>query len=257
MMLKMVNMPSYTQYLGPLLSVNQGKYATRLSAEHKSIEELIERLPTANYYHVKTHPSLTNWLPFYWNGFQQTTRYTYIIQDITDQEQVWKSFRSNIRREIRKAREEVEVIQSDQVDDLITLQRMTFDRQGKSAPQSDSQLRNISDSVHSKEQGAIFYARDKQNQLHSGLLLVWDDRMAYYLVGGSDPELRTSGAASLLMWRAIQHASEKVTKFNFEGSMIRGIERFFRGFGGEQVAYFSMKKYSPSFLQIPYNLISN
>ena len=59
-------------------------------------------------------------------------------------------------------------------------------------------------------------------------------------MGGGDPEFRNSGATSLLMWNAIQFASTVSQIFDFEGSMIESVERFFRGFGAVQTPYFSI-----------------
>ena len=42
--------------------------------------------------------------------------------------------------------------------------------------------------------------------VHAVAYVVWDRSAAYYLMGGGDPELRTSGASSLLMWEAIMRA---------------------------------------------------
>ena len=60
---------------------------------------------------------------------------------------------------------------------------------------------------------------------------------AYDLMGGSDPSLRTSGAMSLLMWEAIKFAGQVTRRFDFEGSMLQPVERFFRAFGGRQVRF--------------------
>jgi hypothetical protein len=67
--------------------------------------------------------------------------------------------------------------------------------------------------------------------------LVGDRRTTYYLMGGGDPQLRTSGAGSLLMWEAIRRARAVSQVFDFEGSMLRPVERFFRAFGGRQTPY--------------------
>ena len=88
----------------------------------------------------------------------------------------------------------------------------------------------------------IFFARDLQNRTHAALYLIWDENSAYYLMGGSDPALRNSGANSLLMWEAIQFASTVTNKFDFEGSMIEPIERFFRSFGAKQIPYSYISK---------------
>jgi hypothetical protein len=60
-------------------------------------------------------------------------------------------------------------------------------------------------------------------------------------MGGIDPAF-SSGAFSLLMWHAIQFASQVTTRFDFEGSMIESIERFFRSFGARQVPYLHVQK---------------
>jgi lipid II:glycine glycyltransferase (peptidoglycan interpeptide bridge formation enzyme) len=72
----------------------------------------------------------------------------------------------------------------------------------------------------------------------------------YYLFGGMDEAYGDSGAKSLLFWKAINMASEKNLTFNFEGSMIPGVERFFRSFGGELTpVYYIYKR------KFPFNLI--
>lgn len=244
------SMPPFSQSLGVLMSPMQGKYVTQLSNEHKAIDTAIGKLPSCNYFNMRLHPSVTNWLPFYWNGFNQTTRYTYILPDLSDTDAIWKSMRSNIRREIRKAKKQVRVSDSPDIDLLIKMRRMTFERQEKDPAHSDNIIRRIYDACEKRDRCKMFFAIDQEERVHSGLFLVWDDRTAYYLIGGSDPELRTSGAASLLMWEAIQFASDIVPQFNFEGSMVKSIERFFRSFGGQQIPYFEVFKYSPSFLSV-------
>jgi len=72
-----------------------------------------------------------------------------------------------------------------------------------------------------------------------------DTSYAYYLLGGADPRLRSSGAQSLLFWEAIKLASRKNLKFDFEGSMIEPIERVFRAFGAVQVPYLQIYGAAP------------
>src|SRR5262245_46045100 len=76
---RVIAMPPLTQKLGILLANDNGKYADRLSQQHRDIEQLVQQLPVDMFVGQHFHESFTNWLPFYWNGFQQTTRYTYIL----------------------------------------------------------------------------------------------------------------------------------------------------------------------------------
>jgi hypothetical protein len=73
-------------------------------------------------------------------------------------------------------------------------------------------------------------------------MLVWDRKRAYYLAGGGDPTLRTSGATALLLWKMMQFASGRSAVFDFEGSQIPAVERFFRAFGASQVWYHEISK---------------
>ena len=59
----------------------------------------------------------------------------------------------------------------------------------------------------------------------------------HYLMGAADPGYHNSGAMSLLLWHGIQLASQKGLQFNFEGSMVPAIERFFSAFGGTLTPY--------------------
>jgi hypothetical protein len=53
------------------------------------------------------------------------------------------------------------------------------------------------------------------------------------------------------MWEAVQFAATVTRKFDFEGSMMEPVERFFRAFGARQFPYFHVTKSSPrmKFLQ--------
>ena len=88
----------------------------------------------------------------------------------------------------------------------------------------------------------MLFACDESGRVHAVAYVVWDDAAAYYLMGGGDPELRTSGASSLLMWEAILRARNVTDVFDFEGSMLRPVERFFRAFGGRQIPYLQVSR---------------
>jgi hypothetical protein len=75
---------------------------------------------------------------------------------------------------------------------------------------------------------------------------VWDRHGAYYLLAGADPDLRTSGASSLLAWEAIVRARDHTDVFDFHGSMLQPVERFFRAFGAQQTPYLSVTRMSPA-----------
>jgi hypothetical protein len=83
----------------------------------------------------------------------------------------------------------------------------------------------------------MFFAEDSEGRIHAALYIVMGAGYAYYLLGGADPQFRSSGAQNLLLWEAIGFASEMGLRFDFEGSVIEPIERVFRAFGALQVPY--------------------
>ncbi|WYL96978.1 MAG: GNAT family N-acetyltransferase [Gloeotrichia echinulata IR180] len=242
--LRYLTMPPLTQTLGPWLAPSKAKYAKQLAQQKDLMTSLIEQIPPYDYFCQNFHFSITNWLPFYWHGFQQTTRYTYIIEDLNGSDNIWANFQENIRREIRKAQKKVKVYNDSDIEKFLALNHLTFKRQNKNLPYSRELVKRLDAACAEHQARRIFFAEDAQGRIHAAIYIVWDENSAYYLMGGSDPELRNSGATSLLMWEAIQFASTVTKKFDFEGSMIEPIERFFRGFGARQIPYFQVSRMS-------------
>ena len=246
----------------PLLTPYQGiinkyppnqKMTTRLEYEKDIFNQLIEQLPSFDYYDQKFRPEFTNWLSFRWKGFSQTTCYSYVLEDISDVQEVFKNFRDNIKSDIRKAQKNLTVEDGD-VESFYRLNSLTFSRQGMKVPYELETVMRIDRALSERNRRKIFIARDEQGRTHSGVYIIWDDRKAYYLMGGSDPSLRNSGATSLCLWNAINFASGFVNEFDFEGSDIEPVERFFRAFGAKQHQYFHIKKINSRLLKLAFFL---
>jgi lipid II:glycine glycyltransferase (peptidoglycan interpeptide bridge formation enzyme) len=239
----LLTMPPLTQTLGPQLRLTAEKYAGKISQEMELMTALIEGLPPFDFFQQSFHSSISNWMPFYWRGFEQTTRYTYRLANLTNPDSIWMGLRKNIRTDVRKARKQLTVHHNSSVDVLIELVEKTFQRQGRSFPHSRQLMERIEDVCRKRNCGKPFFAEDENKRVHAALYLVWDEYAAYYLLGGSDPELRNSGASSLLLWEAILFSGQVSRTFDFEGSMIKPIEHFFRAFGAFQQPYMQVKKY--------------
>ncbi len=230
--------PPLTQHLGPWFAPSNAKYATELAKQKDLVEELISKLPRHHVFRQNFHHSVTNWLPWYWQGFEQTTRYTYVLDDLGSEKCLWDCMQSKIRSDIRKAQNRfgLEVRTDLGLDVLLSVCQKTFQRQDRNGL-PEQVVHRIYDACEKQGAGRAFFAVDEQNRVHAAQYLVWDERTAYYLLGGGDPELRNSGAHSLTMWEAIKFASTVSNSFDFEGSMVEPIERFFRAFGARQAPY--------------------
>ncbi len=234
--------PPLTQTLGPWLAPLAGRYPERLEKEKKLLRELIELLPRFDHFRLNFSPTLTNWLPFYWAGFQATVRYTYRIDDLSDLDRVRSEFQEPVRRGIRKAQSAVEINHDHPLEELLRLDAQTYSRQGLRSPHSPDLVRRLDAACAARGARRILGAVDAQGRTHAALLVVWDERTLYALINARDPELQTFGSNTILFWEAIRLASEVSRVFDFEGSMLEPIEHFFRGFGGKQTPYLSVSK---------------
>lgn len=254
-------MPPLTQTLGPWLRPSKGKITAQYNQQKKLMTELIQGLPKFDYFSQNFHHTIFNWLPFYWHGFSQTTRYTYILQNIKDHKKIFAGFQGNIRGDIKKAlnRFKLKVRWDIEIDSFFDLNELTFNRQRKSFPFSKKTIKRIDTVCADRNARKIIGAQDADGRLHAAVYIIWDQHSAYYLMGGSDPNLRRSGANSLCIWEAIKFASAETEIFDFEGSMIEPVERFFRAFGAQQIPYLRItyQKKIVRFLRALKNLIQS
>ena len=236
-------MPILTPFLGPYLNPEflKGKAATKNSKIHKLLNALLETLPKFDYYEQRWHPSSNMWLPFYWNGFNQTTKYTYIL-DIQDTDIVKSNLKSNIRTDIKKAQKTLKIRKSKSPEDIIQMMELTFKRQSIPFPYRKEVIKKLINSCCDRRNGAVYQAVDEIGNVHSATFIVWDKHKAYYLLGGSNPKYRSSGSMSFLLWNVILDLKGRVECFDFEGSSIQKVEKFFRAFGGEPTPYFEIIK---------------
>ena len=220
------------------------KYETRLSFEMKVINlviDEIEKLPIKKYRQYY-HYNFTNWLPFYWRGYKQTTRYTYVIDKNKTIDEIYKGFDGQIRKALKKAEKSLEVKENLDSKIFYSLVEKTYSRQNIKIPFGYDTLKNIYKNLEENNSLKIFYAVDKEKNIHSAVLMGIDQESVYYLISGTDEKFRNSQALTLLIYQGILLAIKENKKFDFEGSMKKNIEIFFRKFGAIQKPYFDISK---------------
>ena len=248
----MITMPKLTQTIGPWVRYPRSqKYYKKVSHENEVISALIDSLPPHGYFNQRLHHSQTNWLPFYWRGFEQTTRYTYLIEDLSDLDKVYNGFENDVRRNISKAQNSLEVSASEDIEAFYEVNSHVFRKQGMKMPYSLDYLQGIDNKCKENGKRRILVARDDSGETHAALYLIWDEGSAYQLMSGINPKFKSDGAAKLLSWEAIKFASGVTKRFDFEGSMLRAVESTNRSFGAVQVPYFSVTRINSARLRLP------
>jgi hypothetical protein len=238
-----VTMPPFTQTMGTW-------FATADFAERQAIaERFAVALKDTAYFEQRFSPDVTDWLPFYWHGFRQTTRYTYVIDPIPSPADLPAGISKAKRRHIRQAQEQGLILRDDiPVSDFLLLYRHIFERQ-KLPPYHPQILERLINAAGERRQALFRGAYDADGHLHAALFILLHGDTAYCLAGGCEPVYRHTHANCLLLFDILQSLAGRCRRFDFEGSMMRGVEGFNREFGAIQTPYFSITKGRLTFLR--------
>jgi hypothetical protein len=236
-------LPKLTQTLGPLFAPESptDKPVTRQAHEMEWSGLLADALPRFSTATIQCHPAFTNWLAFSWRTFTQTTRYTYRVDLARSDEELLAAMEKTTRAAIRSAAKELTVVESDDPARYLRLAAKASTEGGKPEMVDATLLEKLIAAGKAIHRARILFATDTSGTDHAAAVAFDDGRTANYVLGAGDPNLRASNAASLVLWEAIR-GSRPCGIFDFEGSMVPKIERFFRGFGGTLTPYFRLSK---------------
>jgi hypothetical protein len=264
-----IEMPYLTGYLPIWIKQTEThKLTTLYSDEQKILMELIAQIPKVFSFNQYYEYNLKNALPFQWSGYEDTTMYSFCLE-LTETQSLFKDFKENVRRNIRKAEKLVTVEITDDVSLFYDISKNTFDRQEKRVSYKNEFLKELDDVLKAKKQRRIYIAKgvttekettikDILSQYHAAIYVVWDSKTMYFSSGGAVEDLRSSGAMSLLFWHAIQDALKmKLKQFDFCNASLPQIERFKRSFGGVRIPYFKMSKFKSPFIGGIYKILKN
>jgi len=236
-----VNEPPLTRTLGVLYKP-QGNLPEhdRLTNQRKWLSALLEHLPLDDFVQMCMHHSFTDWLPFRWKGFKQTTRYTYLIhyqnKSVDDLRQNLNRGRKNIINRAKK--NNIRVEETDDFALLYHFECLSYERQGMKFRIPFDDLKPLDDAIKKNGNRLILKAIDSSDQVHALIYVAFNAKSAYYLLSGSDPKYRKMGGHTLVLWEALKFFRDKAEYFNFGGSDIKQIEEHVSGFGGVMTPYY-------------------
>ncbi len=245
--------PQKTQYTGIWIDYpSDMKLHKRYSFEKRVMNNLIDQLEALkiSFYSQNFHHSFTNWQPFYWRGFEQNTRYTYVLENIANTDTIFKNIQARCQEKIRKCEREMTLDFNLSPKEFYQFHKKTLKEKHEEILYSEYLLLSIFQTVHERKQGKIIAVRNKNNELISAIFLVWDTHCAYNLNTARKTIDGSNDATAFLFFEAIKYASSKTKNFDFEGSMIEGVATVNQQFGAKQVPYFNMSKSSSTLFSI-------
>ena len=241
-----ITLPNYTQTLGIWLS-DEIKKPQRgndhFNTQKEIIHELLKQLPVKKNVDIVLDCAQQYILPFRWEGFSIEPMFSYRITDLTSIENIESRFSKSIKRDINRGKKILHLDDSiTSIQEFIELQNLTYKRQSRKNPVDNSFTAAIILKTIESGHGKLFMARDDDGKAHAGCFVLFDDRVCYHLLSGQDTSYGNDCAMPFLLYNEILFAMQVSEVFDFEGSMVEGIEQVYRRYGGEQVTTWRVTK---------------
>ncbi len=227
--------PAMTPINAPVLGRTEHPSQVR-----QQLERLFAGLPRLAFVDFAMHTGLLEPAQFDWLGFDALLGITYVIPAGTAD---WRAAMTSRRRgQLKKARAELRqrnasLDNAPAIEEVAALLAETaaIKSYRRSARAFLPRVAAWWHAVAERQAGRLYGLRAASGELLCATVLVWDRRKAYYLGGGLQPEIRRASHLNCLLFeRMIDDALGRGLAFDFEGSVLPGVERYFREWGGQQ-----------------------
>lgn len=175
--------------------------------------------------------------------FKIELRYTGLLDlsTLPDFENYIMGIRKVRRYEYRQAQKDGLIIEeSKDLDMLVKLHDLTFERQGIGRDEREKQLvKAISEEVLSRKAGKLLVCRDKSGTVASISLFLYHNQCGYYMFGANDSQYLKSGSGTYLILEQVRQCKEMGFKsVDFVGINSPNRGDFKTSFNAKPVPYF-------------------
>jgi hypothetical protein len=188
------------------------------------------------------------------DGFKIRKNKTYELDLIHNYENIFRKYKKNNIRNIRKAIEsKISIVKGLSPDEIFGLVRSSGIFPGLKKEGYDTLHKLISTAIKHKT-GYLYGAFNSRNMLCAAGFFVYSNQKACFVLSVSSDEGKAQSAMFLLVDEFIKDFSGQNMILDFEGSNIEGIARFYKGFGATAFNFPTIKSNK---LPYPLKLLKN
>lgn len=239
-----LKLPPYSPHCG-LFFISDSKNNSSINNFSKEVmtEVCTYFMKQSNALTILAFPSnIIDFQPFIWKNFKVVPNYTYRIDLQRTMEIIRSHFDPKNRNVINKAIKEGVCVTENSLSTEQLFQYFLKSLKATDANFYEQLLEKIFMNFSDYSNSFCMVAR-KGNQVLGVVFCVFDKFNCYYLLGGVDKKSGIQGVNNLLVEKSIEKARDLgCTTFDFEGSMLKGVEKFFRSFGPELIPYYTANK---------------
>ncbi|MEM6877305.1 MAG: GNAT family N-acetyltransferase [Bacteroidota bacterium] len=244
--LRFASLPPFCPRSGPWLAEPpKGTTASRaLNRQWEYINTLEKQLPRLPYFKAKTPYTTQYLMPLQHNGWQVKKRYSYQLPTHElSRPDVEKRFASSVRNKLRLAQKNLSIRPGVTLEELLSLMRQVYKHRKDTAVKfPEAAFSRLFEACNSRGCSVAWTVRDSSNRTSAGGWFAYDHECVYTFILASDPNNRQNGATTLLLSEAINWAIDRQLVFDFEGSHLPGVEKFYRSFGPIPKPYYLISK---------------
>jgi len=221
----------------PFLTAQLGVFGKNITAE--ILEAFLDSVPSKFKYwdFYLNHKNV-----FTLKEFDLYPRSNYILDLNRSYEEIYKGYRENITRNIKKAEQTGcspgKDFDAEKVIDLAVQQMKTHSNESK---ENVNKFRSLYKTLHEKRQAITYGIFSSKNELLSSCVFFFSHTRAYYILVGNHPNGRTLGASHALIDAFIKDHAGKNILLDFEGSDIRNLAFFYSSFGAIEEKFAGIK----------------
>ena len=239
-----LKLPPYTPHCGLFFLNESSNQSSILNFQKEVLEEVCQYISKqSSTLTILALPStIVDTQPFIWNNYKVIPNYTYRIKLSQSIEQIKSQFDSKNRNAINKAVKEEVLVFENHLNNQQLFDFFSNSLNTAGANVYQAELQNIFMQFANSSNSFSLTAK-KGEVVLGNVFCVYDKNSCYYLLGGVDKASGIQGVNNLLLLKSIEKAKALgCSLFDFEGSMLKRVERFFRSFGPEIYPYYTINK---------------
>lgn len=172
------------------------------------------------------------------SSFDLYERMNYVLDLNASYDSLYKNFRDNVKRNIKKAfKLECKTAKDFPVDEVITLATQQMQSFARVNEHEFEQFKLLYAHFHKLGKAITYGIYNLRNELIASCVFLFSHNRAYYILVGNHPDGKTMGAGHALINEFIKDHAGQPLLLDFEGSDIHNIAFFYSSFGAKQEKY--------------------
>jgi Acetyltransferase (GNAT) domain len=242
--LKLLHAPALTPYLGPIFDLSAGDgNCAQLHLMRSYGEALARGIGPFDSFRYMAGADAPDLQGFLWAGFNASLAYTFRFSSKQSVSEISEGInRTHMKKLVKAKRLNLHVVRDTQMEVLLELNKMTFERKGTAPPYQSALALRLWEAAHARRQANIYVVKTENDHPVAALFTVHDERTTYQIISGINPAFPDIPGQNYVLWTALQDAIEAGRNYDLAGSGLRGVETFFRRWGCAAVPVWRIEK---------------